>query len=143
MFLGTFEHSIDEKSRFTIPAKFREDLSDGLVITAGVDPCLLLYPKKEWSALAAKVSALPLTSAEGREFGRQLFASAADDVPDKQGRVTVPNFLLKYAGIDKSATIVGQNTYCEIWDTEAWKERRDRMHRDPEGRAAMFASLGI
>jgi len=143
MFLGTFEHNIDEKNRITIPAKFREQLAGGLVVTTGLDPCLWLYPRDSWNALASKVSALPVTSLEAREFGRQTFANASDEVPDRQGRVNLPDYLLRYASIDRQAVVVGQNTYCEIWNPNAWKERQERIYNDPLGRATMFGSLGV
>jgi MraZ protein len=87
MFLGEFSHTIDDKGRITIPAKFRGKLAAGLVITKGIDPCLWLYPVDRWDVLAKEVAALPLTNPKAREFRRQVFGGAADSVPDKQGRI--------------------------------------------------------
>ena len=143
MFLGEFEHTIDDKGRITIPAKFRERLAAGLIVTTGIDSCLWLYPLEEWKALATEISALPLTDPRTREFRRQVFAGAADAVPDKQGRVKLPPFLRKYANIDNQAIITGLYDHCEIWAPEIWRERQERSHNDPEGRAAQFESLGI
>lgn len=143
MFLGEFEHAIDEKGRITIPAKFRSRLAGGMVITKGIDECLWLYPLDVWEPLAQKISALPLTDPQAREFSRQVFGSASDDVPDRQGRVNLPNYLREYAHIDKQAVIIGLYNHCEIWNADHWRERQEQSHNDPEGRAAQFQSLGI
>jgi MraZ protein len=143
MFLGEFEHTIDEKGRITIPAKFRGRLAAGMVITKGIDNCLWLYPIDVWEVLAKKISALPLTDPRAREFSRQVFGGASDDEPDRQGRVNVPSYLREYANIDKQAMIVGLHDHCEIWNADHWRERQEKSHNDPEGRAALFESLGI
>jgi MraZ protein len=143
MFLGEFEHSIDEKGRITIPAKFRGRLAAGMVITKGIDNCLWLYPMDGWDNLADKVSTLPLTDPGAREFSRQVFGGAADAVPDRQGRVNLPPYLREYANIDKQAVIIGLHDHCEIWNADYWRERQAQSHDDPDGRAALFQSLGI
>ena len=143
MFLGEFEHRIDDKGRITIPAKFRGRLAVGAVVTTGIDPCLWLYPTDIWAGLAQEISGLPLTDTKAREFRRQVFGGASDSVPDKQGRVNLPPYLREYANIDKQAVIVGLYDHCEIWNPDRWRERQERSHNDPEGRAEQFASLGI
>jgi MraZ protein len=143
MFFGEFEHSIDEKGRITVPAKFRGRLADGMVVTKGIDPCLWLYPADKWAELAAEVSVLPITDPKAREFRRQLFGGASDSVPDKQGRVNLPPYLREYANIDNQAVIVGLYDHCEIWNPDQWRTRQEQSHNDPEGRAEQFASLGI
>ena len=143
MFLGEFEHIIDDKGRITIPAKFRGRLAAGLVITKGIDPCLWLYPIDNWGDLAAKISALPRTDAKAREFRRQVFGGAADSVPDKQGRVNLPPYLRQYANIDNQAVIVGLHDYCEIWNPDQWRMRQERSFNNPEERAEQFASLEV
>jgi MraZ protein len=143
MFLGEFEHTIDEKGRITIPAKFRGRLAAGMVITKGIDECLWLYPMDGWEELAQKINALPLTDPKAREFSRQVFGGASDDVPDRQGRVNLPTYLREYANIDKQAVIIGLHNHCEIWNADQWRERQEQSHNDPEGRAAQFESLGI
>ena len=93
MFFGEFEHSIDEKGRMTIPAKFRGELAAGLVVTKGIDPCLWLYPLDSWGQLAEEINTLPRTDPKAREFRRQMFGGASDATPDKQGRVNLPPYL--------------------------------------------------
>jgi MraZ protein len=143
MFLGEFEHTLDDKGRLSIPAKFRPKLAAGMVVTTVVDPCLWVFTLDRWQALAEKVSALPLTNPQAREFRRQVFGGATDLEPDRQGRVSLPLTLREYAHIDKQVVVVGLYDHLEIWNAEMWRERKQRSHADPEGRAEQFASLGI
>jgi len=143
MFLGEFEHTIDDKWRITIPAKLRGRLAAGLVITKGIDPCLLLYPDDAWADLAARISALPLTNPKARNFRRLMLGGAFDAIPDKQGRVNLPAHLRQFANIDRQVVIVGLNDHCEIWNPERWQELQASSENDPDGRAEQFASLGI
>lgn len=143
MFLGEFEHTIDEKGRITIPAKFRSRLAAGVVVTKGIDSCLWLFPQDDFEDLATKVSNLPMTDSRARDFRRQMFSGAADMEPDRQGRINLPNYLREYARIDKQAIITGLNNYCEIWDPETWRKHQESNHSDPEERAVYYESLGI
>lgn len=143
MLLGEFEHTIDDKGRITVPAKFRGRLAAGLVVTKGIDACLWLYPTDVWAELAQEVNDLPLTNPRAREFRRQVFGSAYDSVPDRQGRVIVPPTLRQYANIDKQAVVIGLYDHCEIWNPDQWRERQERSDNNPDDRAEQFASLGI
>jgi MraZ protein len=130
MFLGEFVHTVDEKGRLTIPAKFRDDLATGLVITRGIDRCLAIFPLAEWKRLAERVSALPMTDRRARAFRRLVFANASDAIPDKQGRVLIPPRLREYAGVDSEVVLTGLNTYIEAWNPHAWSQERDRVEGD-------------
>jgi len=143
MFLGEFEHTLDDKGRITIPAKFRARLAAGVVVTKGIDPCLWLYPVDTWEPWAARVSALPLTDPQARNFQRLMLGGAADAVPDRQGRINLPPYLRQYANLDSQVVIVGLYDHCEIWNAERWRALQESNENDPEGRAAQFASLGI
>ena len=143
LLLGEFVHTIDDKGRITVPAKFRALLSGGLVVTKGIDPCVWLFPMAMWDTLSDKIHTLPLTDPWAREFRRQVFGTANDSVPDKQGRVILPSNLRAYAGIDGEAVIIGLDDYCEIWNPERWHERQARSDENPEARAEQFAKLGI
>jgi len=142
MFLGEFIHAIDEKGRLTIPAKFRADLAAGLVVTRGIDRCLAIYPLEEWNRLAERVSALPLTDRRARAFRRLVFASAADAVPDRQGRLLIPPRLREYADLDSEVIVTGLNTYIEVWNTGGWAQERERVEGDDVD-AEEWAALGI
>jgi MraZ protein len=127
MFLGEFIHTIDEKGRLTIPAKFRDELAEGLIITRGIDRCLAVYPMDEWNRLAEQVSALPLTDRLARAFRRLVFANASDAIPDKQGRILIPPRLREYASLNGEAVVTGLNTYVEVWNPDAWGEESERV----------------
>lgn len=143
MLLGEFEHTIDDKGRITVPSKFRGRLAAGLVVTKGIDPCLWLYPNDVWLDLAEKINGLPRTDPNAREFRRQVFASASDSVPDKQGRFILPALLRQYANIDKQAVVIGLYDHCEIWNPDDWRQRQLESDSNPDHRAEHFARLGI
>jgi MraZ protein len=142
MFLGEYNHTLDDKGRVTIPARFRAEMATGVVVTRGLDGCLALYPNDEWASLAERVNALPITDRRARDFRRFVFGSAADGVPDRQGRITIPAYLRQYAGIDSEVMIVGMNTYIEIWNPETWEAIRQAVEGD-EANADNWAELGI
>jgi len=124
MFLGEFNHSLDSKGRLTIPAKFRNALADGLVVTRNpADQCLLVFPRAAWEVLADKVSALPLTDARSAAFRRAFFSAAEDLEPDAQGRILLNQRLRTYAQIDSDVVIAGQNKFLELWSPGLWEER--------------------
>ena len=143
MLLGEYEHAIDDKGRFTIPAKFRDQLATGTVVTKGIDPCLWLYPIDGFEGLSSQTRALPITDPKAREFRRQVLGGASHSVPDKQGRIILLPRLREYANIDKNAVIIGLDDHCEIWNPESWRERQEQSDSNPEERAALFAGLNI
>ncbi|MDQ1748372.1 MAG: transcriptional regulator MraZ [Frankiaceae bacterium] len=120
MFLGTYSPRLDEKGRVFLPAKFRDELAEGLVITKGQERCLYVFSVAEFGRLTERLREAPLTAKGARDYGRVFFASAHDDTPDKQGRVTVPPPLREYAGLDRDCVVIGANTRVEIWDAAAW-----------------------
>ena len=121
MFLGTHEPRLDEKGRLILPAKFREDLSSGLVITKGQERCLYVFPAAEFATITETLRQAPVTAKSARDYQRVMFAGAHDEVPDKQGRVTIPAGLRTYAGLEKECVVIGANTRLEIWDSAAWE----------------------
>ncbi len=122
MFLGEYNHSLDQKGRVVMPRKFRSGLEHGCVITKGQDRCLFVFPRERWDEEAAKVLKLPRTDRRARNFARSFFASASDQVPDKQGRVQIPEALRDYAGLEKDVTVVGMADHLELWSTAAWAD---------------------
>jgi len=122
MFLGEFQHSIDDKGRIIIPAKFREALGTDFIITRGLDNCLFVYPRQEWALLEQKIKSLPSMAANARAFTRLLFSGASECEWDKQGRVNVPNHLREYAKLEKDCTVIGVSSRVEIWDKATWEE---------------------
>lgn len=122
MFLGTHTPKIDEKGRFFLPAKFRDELADGLVITRAQDRCLAIYPQATFIEMTKSISAAPTSVKQVRDFQRMLAAGASDETPDKQGRVTIPSQLRSYAGLTKDCVVVGAINRVEVWDRAAWEE---------------------
>lgn len=121
MLMGKFVHSLDAKKRLFIPAKHREQLGETFVITRNVDKCLSVFSLPEWEKYTEKLESLPSTQA--REIARFIYSNAAEVQPDSQGRVLLPAELLDYAGIEKSAVVVGCGRHAEIWSEELWNER--------------------
>jgi MraZ protein len=120
MFLGTHTPRLDDKGRLALPARFRPDLEGGLVICKGQDRCLYVFPVTEFSRVTDALRSAPVTDRRVRDYGRVLFASASNETPDGQGRITVPPTLRLYAGLTKDCVVIGANTRLEIWDAAAW-----------------------
>ncbi|WP_213423352.1 division/cell wall cluster transcriptional repressor MraZ [Bhargavaea massiliensis] len=121
MFMGEYQHTVDTKGRLIIPAKFRDDLDGGFVVTRGLDKCLFAYTMDEWKRLEEKLKALPVTKKDARAFTRFFFSGATEVELDKQGRVNLPANLLSYAGLEKDCVVLGVSSRIEIWAREAWE----------------------
>lgn len=122
MFFGTHMPKLDEKGRLVIPAKYRQALAQGVVITKGQDRCLYLFPIAQFEELAQRIQSAPMTSKNIREYQRLFLAAASDEIPDKQNRLTIPPILREYAGLDRDLVVTGVGSRLEIWDATAWNE---------------------
>ncbi len=123
MFFGEYEHAIDEKNRLTLPARFRRELEDGVVITKGIDATLDVYPRERWtSVVESRLADLDPFARETRELQRYFFSGAVSTAPDKQGRVMLPQRLLERTRLGREVVLVGVYDHLEIWDREAWAE---------------------
>lgn len=120
MFLGTYTPRLDEKGRLILPAKYRDELSNGLVLTRGQERCIYVFSQRQFEKLHEQISQAPLSSRQARDYARVFLSGASDEMPDKQGRVTIPAALRTYAGLDREVTVIGAGTRVEIWDTPAW-----------------------
>jgi MraZ protein len=120
MFLGTYAPKLDEKGRIILPAKFRDELAAGVVITRGQEHCLYVYSSREFERVLEKVSQGPVTDKDTRDYQRGLLSGAIQELPDKQNRVTLPVILREYAGLEHDLTVIGAGNRAEIWDTSAW-----------------------
>ncbi|MBG6181516.1 MraZ protein [Arthrobacter sp. CAN_A1] len=120
MFLGTHLPRLDEKGRLILPAKFREELSNGLVLTRGQERCIYVFSQREFEQLHEQMRAAPLSSRQSRDYSRVFLSGASDEVPDKQGRITIPQALRTYAGLDRELAVIGAGSRAEIWDASAW-----------------------
>lgn len=121
MFLGTHAPKLDEKGRIILPAKFRDELESGLVLTRGQEHCVYVFSQREFEALHEKIRQAPVTSKQARDYLRVFLSGASAEVPDKQNRVTIPQTLRTYAGLDRDLVVIGAGSRAEIWDAQAWE----------------------
>ena len=136
MLLGEYEHTIDDKNRLTLPARFREAFASGVVVTRGIDPCLVVYTREGWDDFVrSQLSGLDQFSREARQMRRFLFSAGAEAELDKQGRVTLPAALLRKAGLARDVVVAGVGEFVEVWDRAAWQTQLE----DVEGRAEVVA----
>ncbi len=144
MFIGEYNHNLDEKGRLAIPAKFRSLLKEGAVVTRGLDNCLFLYPKKEWEALAKKLANLPtISQPKARALARLMLAGAMDVDFDNQGRITLPEYLRKFSGLKKETVIAGLYDKLEIWEEKAWSRYKLKTEKDSNSIAQALGELGV
>ncbi len=143
MFIGEYNHGIDDKGRLAIPAKFRERLHHGGVVTRGLDRCLFVYPQRDWQQLADKLSRLPISQANTRAFARLMLAGAMELDMDKQGRVVLPDYLRKYAGVKKKVVVAGLYNRLELWDQVAWEKYKAGTEKSSGDIAEALGSLGV
>lgn len=121
MFVGTYTPRLDEKGRLFLPAKYRDEVAGGVVMTKGQESCLYVFTRPEFARRAEALQSAPLSAKHARDYSRIFFGSAFDEVPDKNGRVSVPAGLRRYAGLDRDVVVVGANDRLEIWDSAAWE----------------------
>ena len=143
MFIGEYQHTIDEKGRLAVPAKFRNELAKGAVVTRGLDNCLFLYPQKDWEELAQKLAKLPISQANTRAFARMMLAGAMDCEIDRQGRIILPDYLRKFGTIKKKVVIAGLYNRLEIWDVEAWEKYKASIEKRGGDIAEALGDLGV
>ncbi len=143
MFIGEYKHNLDIKGRIAVPAKFRQKLTGGAIITRGLDRCLFIFANKEWEVLAQKLVALPLSQSNSRAFTRLMLAGAVDVEVDKQGRILIPEYLREYAGLKKEAVLTGLYNRIEVWDAEAWKQYKQKTENQSDEIAERLGELGI
>ncbi|TSC81775.1 MAG: MraZ protein [Parcubacteria group bacterium Gr01-1014_20] len=143
MLLGEYKHNLDIKGRVAVPAKFREKLVGGAIITRGLDNCLFVFGSKEWEILAQKLVNLPLAQANSRAFSRLMLAGAMDVELDNQGRILIPDYLRKYADLKKQVVVAGLYSRVEIWDQDNWDKYKQKTENSSEEIAEKLGELGI
>jgi len=142
MFIGEYNHNLDQKGRLALPAKFRKQMR-GAIITRGLDKCLFVFNKDEWESLAAKLVALPMSQANSRAFVRLMLSGAMEAPLDSQGRILVPDYLRKYAGLNKQTIVTGLYNRLEIWDTKEWTKYKSKTEASSDDIAEKLGELGI
>ncbi|RPF27912.1 MULTISPECIES: division/cell wall cluster transcriptional repressor MraZ [Georgenia] len=121
MFLGTHAPRLDDKGRLILPAKFRDQLATGVVLTKGQERCLYAFPTRDFEEMHQRLRQAPLASKQARDYLRVFLSGATDDLPDKQGRITIPPPLRRYAGLERDLAVIGAGSRIEIWDAGAWE----------------------
>lgn len=122
LLLGTYTPRLDEKGRLILPAKFRSQLASGLVMTRGQENCLYLLPMEEFRRMYEQIRLAPITSKQSRDYLRVFLSGASDEIPDKQGRISIPANLREYARLDRDVAVIGMGTRVEIWDAPTWDD---------------------
>jgi len=144
MFLGEYEHTIDDKNRLTLPARFRDALAGGVVLTRGLDDCLAVYARKDWNALVdARLGTLDPFSKEARDLKRFFFSAASDAELDKQGRVLVPPALLRHGRLGREVVVAGVHDHLEIWDRSAWNDNVTKVEGSADDVAERLAEKRV
>lgn len=143
MLMGKYQNSIDDKFRMIIPAKFREQLGHKCVLTRGIDLCLYIYPMAEWELLMEKLSALPMSDPDARAFVRHFYANAVDVDIDRQGRLTIPQELRDWAGINKELITIGLLNRIEIWAKDAYEDSSNKTELKHSDFAKKMIEYGI
>ncbi len=142
MLIGEYKHNLDPKKRLAIPAKFRKEIGEKVVITKGLDQCLFVYPLAEWEKAAEKFSALPTGNADARGFGRNFLGGATDVELDALGRILIPDYLKEFAGLKEKVVIVGFYKRLEIWNEENWENYKQRVEKQTDMLAEKLGELG-
>lgn len=143
MFIGEYQHALDDKGRLAVPIKFRADLKGGAVVTKGLDNCLFLYTKKAWQELAEKIAKLPVSRANTRAFSRLMLAGAMDVDIDSQGRMLLPDYLRQYSGIKKQVVVAGLYNRIELWDSTKWSTYKRGTEKASGDIAEALGELGV
>lgn len=143
MFIGEYNHVLDEKGRLAIPAKFRATLKKGAVVTKGLDNCLFLYSKEQFKKIAQKFSSLPINQSKARAFARHMLAGAMDVQFDNQGRITLPEYLRNFSSLKKGVVVAGLYNHLEIWDKESWDNYKQAAEQNSNSIAEELGDLGI
>ncbi len=143
MFIGEYKYTIDSKKRLALPSKFRKDLGRTVIVTKGLENCLVVYPIKEWKVMSDKLGKLPTSQMEARGFARIMLAGAMEVGLDALGRALIPDYLKEYAGLLKNVVVCGLFNRLEIWDEEKWSVYKNKTEKEVGDLASKLGELGI
>lgn len=143
MLIGEYTHSIDEKNRLSLPAKFRSEMGKKLVLTPGLDSCLFVFTMKEWSTIESKLNSSSLLQSDNRSFNRFMFGGAVEAEVDSIGRILVPDFLRDRAGLKNKVVIIGVSSRVEIWNEKAWGEYKKVVEKQADTLAEKLGQVGV
>lgn len=142
MFIGEYEHSLDEKNRVSLPKNFRKDLGRKVVMTRGLDNCLFVYSRANWEKVAARLQELSFAQADTRGFNRFILSGAAEVEVDSAGRILVPDHQKQFAGLKKTIVFAGVNDRVEVWDSAKWESYKSRIEKQADALAEKLGEIG-
>ncbi len=142
MFIGEYEHTLDEKKRVSLPKNFRTPLGKKMVMTRGLDNCLFMYPRANWEKVAAKLQELSFAQADTRGFNRFILSGAVEVEADGAGRILIPDHQKQFAGLKKNVVFAGVSDRVEIWDAAVWKEYKKRIEKQADQMAEKLGEIG-
>ncbi len=143
MFIGEYTHTVDEKKRISLPAKFKAQLGKKIVITRGLDSCLLIYSFKAWEDIAKKLGSLPMGQKDKRDIGRFMLSGAQEVEVDGTGRILIPDFLRDYAELKSKVVFAGVYDRIEIWNDKEWSDYSKRIEKQADAVAEKLGELGV
>lgn len=142
MLIGEYKHTLDDKKRLAIPAKWRQEIGRKVVITPGLDNCLFIYTLKEWQRVAEKLGSLSMLRSDTRRFNRFMLGGAAESDVDSMGRILVPDHLKQFAGLGSRTVIAGIHNRLEIWDEARWEKYKAGVKREADALAEKLSEVG-
>ncbi|MES2213224.1 MAG: division/cell wall cluster transcriptional repressor MraZ [Patescibacteria group bacterium] len=143
MFIGEYTHSIDDKNRLSLPAKFRTEMGKKVVVTPGLDSCLFVFTLKEWSKIEEKLNQSSLLQADNRSFNRFMFGGAVEAEIDSIGRILIPDFLRDRANLKNKVTVIGVSSRVEIWNEKTWGEYKKVVEKQADTLAEKLGQVGV
>ncbi len=143
MLIGEYTHSIDDKNRVSLPAKFRSEMGKKLVITPGLDNCLFVFTLKEWSTIESKLNTSSILQSDNRSFTRFMFGGAVEAEVDSIGRILVPDFLRDRASLKNKVVIIGVSNRVELWNEKAWGEYKKVVEKQADTLAEKLGQVGV
>lgn len=143
MLIGEYTHTLDDKKRIAVPAKFRKELGKRIVLARGLDQCLSIYSESAWKKLSEQLATLPMGASTSRSFTRFIFAGAAEAEVDSLGRILIPDFLKEFADLKTKVIVAGLQDHVELWDEKRWREYRGRIEKEADVLAEKLGEIGI
>ena len=143
MLIGEYTHTIDDKNRLSLPAKFRAEMGKKVVLTRGLDKCVAIFTEKEWKKIAEKLSGSSMLQADSRNFNRFMFGGAVEAEVDSIGRVLLPDFLKKWGKLASRVVVIGVQTRVEVWNEEAWKSSKETIEKQADTLAEKLGQVGV
>ncbi|MBU6390556.1 division/cell wall cluster transcriptional repressor MraZ [Patescibacteria group bacterium] len=143
MLIGEYKHTIDDKNRLSLPAKFRQEMGKKMILTKGLDKCVAIFTEKEWKKIAEKLSDGSMLAADNRSFNRFMFSGALEATVDSLGRVLVPDFLKEWAGLKTKVSVIGVQSRVEIWNEETWTAHKAAVESQADALAEKLGNIGV